>query len=237
MAPRQAPATARQGRGSTIAFSPALRELALGARERVEAQLERCELCGAAIAPQHRHVIDASSGELKCTCRACALLFDRDGAGGGHLRAVGSRRFALDGLSLDDARWAALGIPVEMAFFVRSSRDGHVRAVYPSPAGAMQASLDAAAWWDELVADNEPLKTIDDDVQALLVDRVRGRRRQWIVPIDDAYRLITIVRTHWRGITGGSALWRELDDFLAELDRSARRILIHSDREETRWPS
>ncbi len=64
--------------------------------------------------------------------------------------------------------------------------------------------------------------TLDDDVEALLVNRVRGARRQWIVPIDVCYALVGLIRTHWRGFTGGAEVWRELDKFFDGLDRKGR---------------
>jgi hypothetical protein len=194
--------------------------LAREARASSDARLERCELCAAPIPAEHRHVLDLRSGELLCACRPCALLFDRDGARSGSLRAVSERRRRVE-TALDDARWAAVGVPVEMAFFVRSSADGRVRALYPSPAGATAATLDATAWWEELAAASPELPPLADDVEALLVDRLRGRRRCFLVGIDTAYELVAIVRTGWRGITGGSELWRALDAFFDGLDQPA----------------
>jgi hypothetical protein len=187
-----------------------------------EQQLERCELCAEAIAVQHRHIVDLRDRTLKCVCRACAILFDRDGAHSGSLRTVGDRRLALEDLALDDTRWAQLGVPVDMAFFTRSSTDGRVRAMYPSPAGATEATFDATAWLDELAAGDARMTLMRDDTETLLVDRIRDRRRHWIVPIDDAYRLVTLVRTHWRGFTGGRQVWERLDGFFDELDQTAR---------------
>jgi hypothetical protein len=233
---------------ATLASSR-LRRLAEQARERTEARLERCELCSEPIPPEHRHVLDLSTGELRCSCRACALLFDREGSRAGHFKTVGDRRLSLDGFVLDDERWAQIGIPVDIAFFVRSSLDGRVRARYPSPAGATAAGADATPWLAAVEADNPALAAMADDTEALLVDRVRGRRRQWIVPLDDAYRLVALVRTHWRGITGGTQMWRELDSFYDELDRTARRGAggaggagssdepPSGGREEETWPS
>ena len=59
------------------------------------------------------------------------------------------------------------------------------------------------------------------DVEALLVNRARGARSHWLVPIDDCYGLVGLMRTHWRGFTGGRELWEELERFFAELDAKA----------------
>ena len=186
------------------------------AREREQAAEERCELCSEPIPPEHRHLVDLESRELMCACRACSILFDRSAAGGGHFRLVPDRRLRLDGFVMDDAGWARLQIPVDMAFFFRNSRAGRVMAFYPSPAGPTESLLDLAAW-DEIESANPVLSSMEDDVEALLVNRARGARDHFIVPIDDCYRLVALIRTHWRGFTGGTEVWGELDSFFEEL--------------------
>ena len=69
-----------------MATSPLQRMARRAAREREEA-LERCDLCSAPIASDHRHLLDVPARELMCACRACALLFDRP-ADRPHDRAV-----------------------------------------------------------------------------------------------------------------------------------------------------
>jgi hypothetical protein len=63
---------------------------------------------------------------------------------------------------------------------------------------------------------------LDDDVQALLVNRVRGAQQQWIVPIDECYALVGLIRTRWRGFTGGAEVWEELQRFWDRLERRSR---------------
>src|SRR5205085_1895257 len=94
---------------------------------------ERCDLCAEPVAPGHRHLVDVDSRRILCVCRACTILFDRPGAGGGHLRLLPTQRRRLDDFALTDADWARLRIPVEMAFFFHSSPAGRVIALYPSP--------------------------------------------------------------------------------------------------------
>jgi hypothetical protein len=148
-------------------------------------------------------------------------LFDRRGAGGGHLRLVPERRLRLDGFELTTAAWERLRIPVDMAFFFRSSRAGRVMALYPGPMGATESLLELESW-EELERANPVLTTMEPDVEALLVDRARGSARQWLVPIDDCYQLVGLIRTRWRGFSGGKEVWLEIESFFAELDRSAR---------------
>ena len=44
---------------------------------------ERCEMCREVLDERHGHVVDLEKRSLTCTCRACYLLFTREGAAGG----------------------------------------------------------------------------------------------------------------------------------------------------------
>jgi hypothetical protein len=171
---------------------------------------------------------------MLCACRACKLLFDRGAAGGGHYRLVPERRLALAGFEMDDALWARLQIPVDMAFFFRNSTVGRVVAFYPGPAGATESTLELAAW-EQLESANPELRSLEPDVEALLVDRARGARRHFLVPIDDAYRLVALIRTRWRGLTGGTDVWQGIEDYFDDL--SGRATSPSNRREEAVWQS
>jgi hypothetical protein len=54
------------------------------------------------------------------------------------------------------------------------------------------------------------------------VNRARGARRQWIVPIDECFALVGLIRTRWTGLTGGKAVWRDIATFFDDLDRRSR---------------
>ena len=208
------------------------RDAAQAREARSEAAVEHCDLCNAPIAPEHRHLLDLESRELLCACQACKILFDRGAAGGGHYRLVSDRRLRLDGLELDDALWDGLRIPVDMAFFFHSSQAGRVVAYYPSPMGATESQLSLPAW-DELVARNPVLETMAPDVEALLVDRVGGARRHWLVGLDECYALVGLIRTRWRGLSGGTEVWGEISAFFDALDARSEPATT----EEGRWQS
>jgi hypothetical protein len=214
------------GARDTLAASR-LRRLAQRAATEREASLERCELCNAPIEPEHRHLLDLTDRELMCVCRACAILFDRRAAGAGHYRLVPDRRLRLDGLERDDALWDGLRVPVDMAFFFHSSRAERVLAFYPSPMGATESQLSLDAW-DDVVRRNPVLETMEPDVEALLVDRVGGARRHWLVGIDECFALVGLIRTRWRGLSGGTEVWGEITAFFAALDE-------RSTTEEAAW--
>ena len=201
--------------------SPRLRQLTQRQTETAAEPEERCELCGTPLPASHRHLLDLASRQLLCACRACSTLFDHRAAGGSHYRLVPDRRLRLDGFALSDQVWDELRIPVEMAFFFRNSSEGRVAAFYPGPMGATESHLPLSAW-SEIEAANPMLSTMQPDVEALLVNRVKGARGHWLVPIDDCYRLVAVIRTRWRGFGGGKDVWLHIDQFFETLDRRAR---------------
>lgn len=184
---------------------------------------ERCELCAEPIPLQHRHLIDLSSRELLCACRACVILFDRNEAGGSHYRLVPQRRRRVENFELDDAAWAALRIPVEMAFFFHSTAAERVAAFYPSPLGATESLLELDAW-QQLERANPVLDSLEPDVEALLVNRARGAHDHFVVPVDDCYRLVGLIRVRWRGLAGGKEVWQEIERFFAQLADRAETV-------------
>jgi hypothetical protein len=216
-------------RADTLA-SPRLRQLLTQRGEqqasgsavlRAESDDERCELCNAPIPSAHRHMLELSSRELVCACRPCSLLFDKEGSGSGRYKLVPERRLRLEDFAIGDLVWEELRIPVDMAFFFHSSAEGRVLAYYPSPMGPTESQLELSAWRD-LERANPILGELEADVEALLVNRVKGARGHWLVPLDECYGLVGLIRTRWRGLSGGSEVWREIDGFFSELDRRAR---------------
>jgi Family of unknown function (DUF5947) len=197
--------------------APRLRSLAQRSTAEREAAAQRCELCASPISSDHRHLLDLRDRELICACRPCSLLFDREAAGAGKYRLVPERRLRLSAFQLDDLSWERLRIPVDMAFFFESSAAGRVVAYYPGPMGPTESQLELDSW-AEIENDNPVLETMAPDVEALLVNRSRGARSHWLVPIDECYALVGVMRTRWRGFTGGRELWEEIDRFFAALD-------------------
>ena len=137
---------------------------------------ERCELCAEPIArgarPSRRPRARAT---CMCACRGCYLLFTpRRARAAVHFRAVPDRYRRFPDLAAHLAQWDALQIPVSVAFFFVNSELDRVAAFYPGPAGATESLLPLETW-DELVAANPELATLEPDVEAFLV-RTDARR-------------------------------------------------------------
>ena len=195
-----------------------LRRYTQVAVQRVE---EHCDLCGEPIPPKHRHLLEVMPRQIHCVCQPCSILFDRRAASRGTYRLIPERRLLLRDFHMSEAQWERLRIPVGMAFFSDSTPDGRVVAFYPSPMGPTQSLLELNAW-DELVRDNPVLETLESDVEALLINRARGAEQYFLVPIDDCFRLVGLIRLNWRGLSGGRAVWEELGRFFAELEQRAK---------------
>ena len=183
---------------------------------------ERCEMCAEPIAEQHAHVVNLASRSLLCTCRGCYLLFtDRDADL--RYRAVPDRHLAFPDLSLSEAQWAALEIPVGLAFFFTNSVLDRTVAFYPGPAGAAESELPLDAWADVLDA-NPALTTLAPDVEALMVRAPRRERAAecFLVPIDACYELVGQLRLVWRGFDGGSEARERIEQFFTDVARRSR---------------
>ena len=95
-------------------------------------------------------------------------------------------------------------------------------ALYPSPAGPVESLLTLETW-DEIAEQNAEVRTLESDVEGLLVYRVGTAREYYIIPIDECFKLIGIIRLKWKGFSGGMAVWQEIGKFLEHLKQRAAR--------------
>ena len=110
-----------------------------------------------------------------------------------------------------------------MAFFYYSSPQQKVVALYPSPAGPTESLLPLDSWQD-IVYENSVLSGMEPDVEALLVSRVdrshgRSNAEYYLAPIDECFKLVGLIRAHWRGLSGGAEVWEEIARFFENLRR------------------
>jgi hypothetical protein len=177
--------------------------------------VEHCGLCRQALVPQHDHLIDPRTRRLLCSCKACAILFNNPAA---QYKRVPKRVRFLPDCDISDAEWDALMIPIGIAFFAKqstgSNAEDHIAAYYPSPAGPVESLLPLDAW-QEIAARNPDLNLLESDTEALLVNRTA--HEYFVLPIDECYRLVGLMRSHWKGLSGGTQVWREIQLFFAEM--------------------
>jgi Family of unknown function (DUF5947) len=181
---------------------------------------EVCDLCAAPLAPVHQHVLQLEKRRVACACDPCAILFE--GSTRQRYRRIPREVYRLDDFAMDDQEWDSLLIPINLVYFVFDSRAGKVIAQYPSPGGAMESALDLE-YWNVIVERNPLLKKFEPDVEALLVNHIAHPPQYYRAPIDQCFRLVGIIRTYWRGLSGGSEVWEEIDRFFAVLTEVSER--------------
>ena len=187
-----------------------LRRFAQGS---LPADVERCEFCYAALGQGHRHLLEVATRKIICVCDPCGLRFENV-VGRWKLIPRAARR--LPELQMSDAQWEALSLPIQLAFFFRSTPARKWAAFYPSPAGATESLLPLVSW-EALAAANPCLATLEPDVEALLVNRLGRTPAYYVAPIDLCFELVGLIRLHWRGLSGGEKAWSEIEDFFGRL--------------------
>src|SRR6202045_1577694 len=187
--------------------------------------VERCELCSAEVSAEHPHLIEPGTRKLLCSCAACAILFSGMGT---KYKRIPRRVLALADFRLSNGQWDSLMVPISMAFFFRSTPNERVVALYASPAGAPESLLPLGTWTDIEEA-NPVLKEMEADVEALLVNRVGHVRgfaapEYYLLPIDECYKLVGMIRANWRGLSGGTEVWQEIARFFQGLKERAAMV-------------
>jgi hypothetical protein len=202
-----------------------LRSLEPFAREPAPRREERaaCELCAAPLDDRHRHVLERDARVLRCACRACALLFED--AHAGRYCAVPERVLVDRAWAPARAEWAALGVPVGLAYVVRA-RDGKHRVYYPSPAGAVEGADGDERAWSDFAARSPLVAALRPDVEALVVRARRGvdEVECWLAPIDVCFELTAAIRRTWRGFDGGDDARRAIEAVFASLNVRAEPL-------------
>jgi len=186
---------------------------------------EVCELCSSGIATEHQHLIEPAVRKLVCVCEACAILFSSQTSS--RFRRVPRRIRFLPGFQISDTQWEGLMIPIELAFFFKNESSGKVSAFYPGPAGAIESLL-ALDTWTDIEDENPVLRELQPEVEALIANRVGATRgaapQYYIVPIDECYKLVGLIRLHWHGLSGGTEVWREVGNFFASLKERTETV-------------
>ena len=135
--------------------------------------MERCDLCGIALPPDHAHLLEIESRQLVCACQAC----------GDPVRPPGrvplpprrARCPLPPGFQITDTEWASLLIPIGLAFFVYRLRCGRMQAMYPGPAGPTESLL-PLPHGTRSPREIRCCSRWSRDVEALLVNRVGAAR-------------------------------------------------------------
>jgi Family of unknown function (DUF5947) len=174
--------------------------------------LERCDLCNTTLPDDHRHMLHLVDRRIVCTCEACWALHSGDP----EYRPTGKRTLWLDELQCSEEVWATFQIPIGLAFLMRSTVTNSVVAFYPSPAGATESELTLEAW-EAFVCANPVLEQLEPDAEALVVNRLSKPAQYVILPIDQCYALVGLIKSRWEGISGGGAIEEAVPEFFAAI--------------------
>lgn len=180
---------------------------------------EHCELCGAGLPSDHRHLLHLDERRMLCACETCWSVR----SGEASYRPAGVRTAWLADFQLPDEAWASFQIPIGLAFFMLTGRPEKVYAFYPSPAGATESEIDDAAW-ARLVELNPSLGGLEPECEALIVNRMGEVHQHVIAPIDECYRLVGMIKASWEGISGGQGPQEAIDRFFVELHIRAASV-------------
>jgi hypothetical protein len=177
-------------------------------------EVEICEFCSQDLLPRHRHLLEVANRKIICACDACALRFQD--VIEGRFRLIPRDATVLPDFRMEDAQWEELALPINLVFIFMRGTDGKMAAAYPSPAGVTESLLTIENW-QTLAIQNSQLAGLKPDVEALLINRVGETRAYFIAPIDWCFELAGLVRTHWRGFSGGEHIWTEIERFFVKL--------------------
>ncbi len=213
---------------STLGYEQAFGALRQFTRARKSATraVEFCELCSQGLGHDHPHLVELASRQIVCACDACATLFD--GMERSRYKRVSRNPRRLIGFDMSDGQWESLLIPINMAFLFRSSIENRMIALYPSPAGAVESLLPLEAW-SEIAENNPILHRLRPDIEALLVNRVghargMGEPEYYFAPMDECYKLVGLIRSNWKGLSGGNELWEQIGRFFSELKSKSEPV-------------
>ena len=116
-----------------------------------------------------------------------------------------------------------VGLLTEAAIFL-------LYAFLPPPGQEMAKLADALPKMMGINQGNPALQTMESDVEALLVNRVGAEAEYFKVPIDECYRLVGLIRKNWKGLSGGTEVWTQIQNFFSTL--KAQRVGSQGDARE-----
>jgi hypothetical protein len=70
---------------------------------------------------------------------------------------------------------------------------------------------------------------MESDVEALLVNRLGYSRgysapEYYLLPIDECYKLVGLIRAYWKGLSGGTEVWQQIAEFFKNVKDRAVEI-------------
>ena len=170
-----------------------------------------CELCPIGIGEDHRHLLHLVERRIVCVCETCWSTRSGDP----EFRPPGSRTLVLDDFDMTDEVWQSFGIPIGLTFLCArvsaagSSPSTRARRVRPSPSSTSAPGTRCA----------RPTRssTASSPTPRPSWSTARARRVYAIVPVDQAYKLVGLVKERWEGISGGRGVQEAVAEYFEAL--------------------
>ncbi len=131
-------------------------------------------------------------------------------SGEAEFRPAGVRTEWLEDFELPDEAWARFGIPIGLAFFMRTGRAGARRRLLPEP-GRGDRVRDRLRRLGPGPRAQPGAERLEPDAEALIVNRIAEPHQYAIAPIDECYRLVGLIKASWEGISGGAGPERAIE--------------------------
>jgi hypothetical protein len=183
--------------------------------------VERCDMCSIALGSDHPHLVEPATRRLICACPACAVLFSS--SANKNIEEYRRMVRALPDFEMTDAQWEGLMIPINMAFFFQSSAAGKVIVLYPSPAGATESLLDFDSW-QAIVQTNPQLQRMNQTLKLCLLIGSRKPPTTSSFQSTSVTSSVGLIRTKWKGLSGGVEVWEAINDFFAVLRNRSTEV-------------
>jgi Family of unknown function (DUF5947) len=65
---------------------------------------------------------------------------------------------------------------------------------------------------------------MEAEVEALLINRTITPHEYYLLPVDECYRLVGLIRQQWRGFSGGKEMWQTIAAFFMSLKERAKHV-------------
>ena len=55
--------------------------------------------------------------------------------------------------------------------------------------------------------------------------RDRQAPEYYLLPMDECYKLVGLIRTHWKGLSGGTEVWQQIGEFFKNLKMRSEELV------------
>ena len=161
--------------------------------------------------PEHPHLIEPGTQQAAMHLQRLRDSVQRHG---NEIQAGAARACSrLQNFHLSDGQWESLMVPDQHGFLFPQHAGRTSGCVLSQPRGSDRVAAcrsipgKISRTLIPLLAEMEP------DVEALLVNRVGHARgfaapEYYVLPIDECYKLVGLIRANWRGLSGGTEVWQ-----------------------------